>query len=157
MTEVASPSRRLADLGLTLPEVATPIGSYHPAVRLGDLVFTSGQLPVVGGELTLAGKVGGDVTIEQAVAAARTAGLNAVAAIAGQAGGVDKVNRIVKLVVFVAGTPDFDAQPKVANGISDLCADIFGDRGVHARSAVGCSSLPMNAPVEVEAIAQVAD
>jgi len=149
-------SDRLAELGLTLPQAAAPIGSYQPAVRLGDLVYTSGQLPLVNGELSLSGKLGAEVSVEDAAAAARVAGLNAIAAVAAVAGGVDRITRIVKVVVFVAGTPDFAAQPKVANGASDLFAEIFGDDGVHARSAVGVASLPLDAPVEVEIIAQVA-
>lgn len=154
--ERVAPSQRLAELGLTLPEVATPIGSYQPAVQLGDLAYTSGQLPLVGGELVAIGKVGDQVSPEDATAAARIAGLNAVAAVASVAGGPDRIARIVKAVVFVAGTPAFTAQPSVANGASDLFAEIFGSDGVHARSAVGVAALPLDAPVEVEIIAQLA-
>lgn len=150
-----TPGERITELGLTLPSVATPIGSYQPAVMLGDLVYTSGQLPMVDGKLSVTGRLGAEVSIEDAAAAARVAGLNAVAAVAQAAGGVDNIVKIVKVTAFVAGTSDFDAQPKVANGASDLFGEIFGDAGVHARSAVGVSSLPLNAPVEVEIIAQI--
>lgn len=149
-------SERISDLGLTLPSVAAPIGSYQPAVRLGDLVYTSGQLPLVDGKLSLVGRLGAEVGVEDASGAARTAGLNAIAAVAGIAGGVDNIVRIVKVTAFVAGTADFAEQPKVANGASDLFTEIFGTSGIHARSAVGVSSLPMNSPVEVEIIAQIA-
>jgi enamine deaminase RidA (YjgF/YER057c/UK114 family) len=146
---------RIAELGLTLPTVAKPIGSYQPAVVLGDLAYTSGQLPMVDGQLAATGKLGAEVSLEDAAAAARSAALNAVAAVADVAGGVDNIQRIVKVTAFVAGTSDFDAQPKVANGASDLLGDIFGADGVHARSAVGVSSLPLNSCVEVEIIAQI--
>lgn len=149
-------SERITELGLSLPSVAAPIGSYQPAVVLGDLVFTSGQLPMVDGKLAVTGRLGAEVSVEDASAAARVAGLNAVAAVADIAGGVDNILKVVKVTAFVAGTADFDAQPKVANGASDLFADIFGEAGVHARSAVGVSSLPMNSPVEVEIIARIA-
>jgi enamine deaminase RidA (YjgF/YER057c/UK114 family) len=150
-----APSERIADLGLKLPEVVAPIGSYQPAVQLGDLVYTSGQLPLVAGELIAAGKVGVEVSPEDATAAARTAGLNAIAAVASVAGEVDKIERIVKVVVFVAGAADFTAQPAVANGASDLFVEVFGANGVHVRSAVGVASLPLDAPVEVEIIAKI--
>jgi enamine deaminase RidA (YjgF/YER057c/UK114 family) len=146
---------RIAELGLTLPTVAKPIGSYQPAVVLGDLAYTSGQLPMVDGQLAATGKLGAEVSLEDAAAAARSAALNAVAAVADVAGGVDNIQRIVKVTAFVAGTSDFDAQPKVANGASDLLGEIFGADGVHARSAVGVSSLPLNSCVEVEIIAQI--
>jgi enamine deaminase RidA (YjgF/YER057c/UK114 family) len=146
---------RIAQLGLTLPTVAKPIGSYQPAVVLGDLAYTSGQLPMVDGQLAATGKLGAEVSLEDAAAAARSAALNAVAAVADVAGGVDNIQRIVKVTAFVAGTSDFDAQPKVANGASDLLGEIFGADGVHARSAVGVSSLPLNSCVEVEIIAQI--
>lgn len=150
------PSDRLTELGLELPQTAAPIGSYQPAVLLDDLVYTSGQLPLAQGELGTVGKVGAEVTLEAAADAAKIAGLNAIAAVAQVAGGVDKITRIVKVVVFVASAADFTAQPKVANGASDLFAAVFGDGGVHARSAVGVSALPLDAPVEVEIIAQIA-
>jgi enamine deaminase RidA (YjgF/YER057c/UK114 family) len=150
-----APSERIAELGLELPEVVAPIGSYQPAVRLGDLVYTSGQLPLVAGELVAAGKVGVEVLPEDAAAAARTAGLNAIAAGVSVVGELDKIERIVKVVVFVAGAADFTGQPAVANGASDLFAEVFGANGVHVRSAVGVASLPLDAPVEVEIIAKI--
>lgn len=151
-----SAEAKLAELGLTLPQTAAPIGSYQPAVGLGDLIYTSGQLPLVNGELTATGKVGAEVDLDTAVRSAQTAGLNAIAAVAQRAGGLERITAIIKVVVFVASAADFTAQPKVANGASDLFAHVFGDAGVHARSAVGVSVLPMDAPVEVEIIAQVA-
>lgn len=149
-------SERITELRLTLPSIAAPIGSYQPAVVVGDLAFTSGQLPMTDGKLTITGRLGADVSVESAAAAARVAGLNAIAAVAGVAGGIDNIVKIVKVTAFVAGTAEFDAQPKVANGASDLFAELFGDAGVHARSAVGVSSLPLNSPVEVEIIARIA-
>jgi enamine deaminase RidA (YjgF/YER057c/UK114 family) len=148
-------STRLAELGLELPQAAAPIGSYQPAVRVGDLVHTSGQLPLAEGQLVATGKLGAGVDLDAGAEAAGVAALNAIAAIALQAGGVDKIIKIIKVVVFVASAADFTAQPKVANGASDLLADVFGDAGVHARSAVGVAVLPMDAPVEVEILAQV--
>ncbi|QDP95094.1 RidA family protein [Microlunatus elymi] len=148
-------NQRLAELGLTLPDVASPIGSYRPAVVLDGLIYSSGQLPMVGGELTAVGKVGAEVSVDEASEAARIAALNAVAAAAAAVGGVDKISKIAKVVVFVASAPDFTAQPTVANGASDLLAAIFSEDGVHARSAVGVAALPLDAPVEVEIIGKV--
>jgi len=151
-----SASESLTRLGLTLPPVATPAGSYVPAVRLGSLVFTSGQLPVVDGTLVATGIVGQDVTPEEAARAARIAALNAVAAAADAAGGIDRIVRVVKVVGFVASDPGFTAQPAVINGASDVLAEIFGEAGRHARSAVGVAVLPLNSPVEVELMVEVA-
>ncbi|HEY0239176.1 MAG TPA: RidA family protein [Friedmanniella sp.] len=152
-----SPSGRLAELGLELPDVAAPVAAYVPAVRLGDLVWTSGQLPFVAGRLPATGKVGdgirSEVDVEAAYGYARTAGLNALAAVAEQAGGLDAIVRIVKVVVFVASVPDFTGQPAVANGASELFGEVFGSP--HARSAVGVSVLPLDSPVEVEVVAEV--
>ncbi len=152
-----SPSGRLAELGLELPDVAAPVAAYVPAVRLGDLVWTSGQLPFVAGRLLATGKVGdgirSEVDVEAAYGYARTAGLNALAAVAEQAGGLDAIVRIVKVVVFVASVPDFTGQPAVANGASELFGEVFGSP--HARSAVGVSVLPLDSPVEVEVVAEV--
>lgn len=149
---------RLAELGLTLPSVAAPLAAYVPAVRTGDLVFTSGQLPTVDGELGAVGKVGALVSPEQAKELARTCALNALAAIDALVG-LDSVTRLVKVVGFVASMPDFTGQPGVVNGASELLADVFGDRlgsaAQHARSAVGVASLPLDAPVEVELIVEV--
>jgi enamine deaminase RidA (YjgF/YER057c/UK114 family) len=154
----STPSRRLADLGLQLPAVAAPAGSYQPAVRMGEVVYTAGQLPLVDGVLSAVGRVGDQVSDEQAVAAARLAGLNAIAAAASVADGgdgIDAIRRIVKVVVYVASSPDFVAQPSIANGASELFGAVFGADGVHARSAVGVAALPKNAPVEVELVAEL--
>jgi enamine deaminase RidA (YjgF/YER057c/UK114 family) len=150
-----SPSERLADIGLTLPPVPTPAGVYVPAVRIGDVVYTAGQLPFVDGVLPCTGLVGADVSTEQAADAARTAAINAIAAVADVTGGVDAIGQIVKAVVFVASAAGFVDQPLVANGASELLGDVFGREGVHARSAVGVAVLPKNSPVEVELIVQV--
>ena len=158
-----SASQRLAELGIELPPVAAPVGSYVPALRVGDLVFTSGQLPFVEGQLPATGRL--DITapgheagptIEVAAHCARISALNALAAVASVAGGVDNITRVVKLTVFVASSKRFTSHPQVANGASDLLVDVFGDLGRHTRSAVGVAALPMNAPVEVEMIVQVA-
>jgi len=151
MTDVRA---RLAELGLQLPDVVPPVAAYVPAVRTGDLVFTSGQLPMVEGALPSVGKVGALVTPEQAKELARTCALNALAAIEALVG-LDSVVRIVKVVGFVASTPDFTGQPAVVNGASELLADVFGDAGQHARSAVGVAALPLDAPVEVELVVEV--
>lgn len=153
---MSTPSQRLTELGLTLPPVATPLAAYVPAVRQGNQVVTSGQLPVVAGKLQYAGKVGAEVSVADAAQAARLAALNALAAVADLAGGVDHITRIAKLVIYVASTPDFTGQPQVGNGASDLIGEIFGDAGKHARSAVGVAVLPLDAPVELEVTAEVA-
>jgi enamine deaminase RidA (YjgF/YER057c/UK114 family) len=146
----------LAELGLTLPPVAAPLAAYVPAVRAGDVVFSSGQLPMVDGSLSLAGRVGDDVTAEQATEAARRCALNAVAAAADVAGGIDAITQVIKVVGYVACTPEFTGQPAVVNGASQVLGEIFGDAGRHARSAVGVTSLPLGAPVEVEIVVKVA-
>ena len=148
-------SARLAELGITLPAVAVPLASYVPAVRTGNLVYTAGQLPTVSGNLTHDGKVGADVTPEDARVAARTCALNALAAIDSVVG-IDNVTRVVKVVGFVASAPGFTGQPGVVNGASELLGEVFGEAGVHARSAVGGSGVPVDAPVEVELIVEVA-
>lgn len=155
MTAAVLPSQRLAELGLALPAVPAPVAAYVPAVLNGDQVFTAGQLPFVDGVLPQSGKVGAAVSPEAAAQHARTAALNAIAAAASAAGGIDAIGRILKLVVFVASDPEFTGQPAVANGASVLLQEVFGDAGVHARSAVGVAVLPLDAPVEVELIAQV--
>ncbi|MGH3345590.1 MAG: RidA family protein [Nocardioides sp.] len=152
---MAHPEERLAELGLSVPEVATPVAVYIPAVRSGSHVFTSGQLPMRSGELMATGKVGGDVTQEEAAACAQQCGLNAIAAVKAEIGDLAAVKRVVKVVCFVASTPDFTGQPQVANGVSELLGTVFGDAGVHARSAVGVSVLPLDAPVEVELVVEV--
>ena len=147
-------SERLAELGIELPPVATPVAAYVPAARVGDQIWTSGQLPTVAGALVTTGKLGGAVTQEAGAQAARVAALNAIAAAAEVAGGVDRIRRVVKVVVFVASEPGFTAQPAVANGASALVGEIFGDAGAHVRSAVGVSVLPLDAPVEVELVVE---
>ncbi|UXA06884.1 RidA family protein [Mycobacterium sp. SMC-2] len=147
-------SARLAQLGVTLPEVAAPLAAYVPAVRTGDLVYTAGQLPMKGGHLAAAGKVGARLSPEEGKALARICALNALAAIDALVG-IDAVTRVVKVVGFVASAPGFNGQPSVINGASELLAEVFGDDGAHARSAVGVSELPLDAPVEVELIVEV--
>lgn len=148
------PSERLNELGLQLPQIAKPIGSYVPAVITGQYAYTSGQLCFRDGKLPFVGKVPADVSAENANEAARLAGLNAIAALASVTGGIDSIARIVRVCVFVASGPGFTEQPKVANGASDLLFQIFGESGRHARSAVGVAELPMNSPVEVEVMAE---
>ena len=146
---------RLAELGLELPAVVPPVAAYVPAVRSGDLVFTSGQLPMAGGSMAVTGKVGANVTPEQAKDLARTCALNGLAAIDALVG-LDAVVKVVKVVGFVASAPDFTGQPSVVNGASELLGQVFeGDVGTHARSAVGVASLPLDAPVEVELVVEV--
>ncbi len=147
---------RLGALGLTVPAVAAPVAAYVPAVRSGNHVFTSGQLPMVAGALAATGKVGAAVTPEQAKELAATCALNAIAAVKAVVGDLDTVVRVVKVVGFVASTPEFTGQPGVVNGASELLAVAFGDAGVHARSAVGVAALPLDAPVEVEILVEVA-
>jgi len=146
---------RLAELGLTVPDVAKPVAAYVPAVRSGAYVYTSGQLPMRAGELMATGKVGGGVSPEDAAACAQQCALNAIAAVKAEVGDLDAVRRVVKVVCFVASTPDFTGQPQVANGASELLGRAFGDAGVHARSAVGVPVLPLDAPVEVELVVEV--
>jgi enamine deaminase RidA (YjgF/YER057c/UK114 family) len=147
---------RLAELGLTLPQVTKPVASYVPAAVTGNLVFTAGQLPFADGALPATGKVGAEVTPEDAQRFARTCALNALAAAESVIGSLDRVTRIVKVVGFVASAPDFTGQPAVINGASDVLGEIFGDAGRHARSAVGVAVLPLDAPVEVELILEFA-
>ena len=151
---------RLTELGLTVPEVATPVAVYVPAVREGNLIFTSGQLPMVSGALAQTGKVGtgaGLVSPEDAKKLAETCALNAIAAVRSVIGDLDKVTRVVKVVGFVASDPSFTGQPGVVNGASELLGKAFGEAGVHARSAVGVAALPLDAPVEVEITVSVQD
>ena len=145
---------RLKELGYSLPPVAKPLASYVPATRVGNQVWTSGQLPLVDGALPITGKVGGAVTSEQAAAAARTAVLNALAAVDAEVG-LDNVTRVLKVVGFVASDPNFVEQPAVINGASDFIGELFGEAGNHARSAVGVAVLPKDAPVEIELIVEV--
>ena len=148
---------RLFELGLSVPEVVPPVAAYTPAVRTGSYVFTSGQLPMQSGALVATGKVGAEVSAEQAKELAAICALNAIAALKSGLGDLDKVVRIVKVVGFVASDPSFTGQPGVVNGASELLGAAFGDAGVHARSAVGVAVLPLDAPVEVELVAEVAD
>ncbi|MCG7260309.1 RidA family protein [Corynebacterium aurimucosum] len=147
---------RLEELGVELPSVAVPLASYIPATRVGNQVWTSGQLPVVGGELPAAGKVGAEVSLEKAQELARVAVLNALAAIDGLVG-LDHVTRVVKVVGFVASDPSFTEQAAVINGASDFLGEVFGDAGIHTRSAVGVAVLPKDSPVEIEVIVEIAE
>jgi enamine deaminase RidA (YjgF/YER057c/UK114 family) len=152
---MSGPEERLAELGLTLPAVVAPLAAYVPAVRTGAHVYTAGQLPLVDGKLLATGKVGEGVSADEAARLARICALNALAAAASVAGGLSAITRIVKVTGFVASAPDFTGQPQVVNGASDLLTEVFGEAGRHARSAVGVATLPMDAPVEVELIAEV--
>jgi enamine deaminase RidA (YjgF/YER057c/UK114 family) len=153
--EAGTPEERIAALGLTLPAPAAPLASYLPAVRDGDHVWSSGQLPTVNGTLAVSGKVGSDVSQDEAVACARHCALNALAAIKGVVGELSAVRQVVKVVVFVASDPGFTGQPAVANGASELLVQVFDDAGKHARSAVGVSVLPLDAPVEAELVVRI--
>lgn len=149
-----SVSTRLGQLGIQLPAVAKPLASYVPAVRTGNLVYTSGQLPMQAGKLAATGKVGAEVSAQDATALARVCALNALAAVDSLVG-IDTVTQVVKVVGFVASAAGFNGQPAVVNGASELLSEVFGDRGAHARSAVGVSELPLDAPVEVELVVEV--
>jgi enamine deaminase RidA (YjgF/YER057c/UK114 family) len=146
---------RLASLGLTLPAAPAPVAVYVPAVRTGAYVYTSGQLPMVEGKLVATGKVGAQISPEQGKELARTCALNALAAVKAEIGDLSSVVRVVKVVGFVASAPDFTGQPGVVNGASELLGALFADAGTHARSAVGVSVLPLDAPVEVELLVEV--
>ncbi len=153
-----SASHRLHELGLTLPPVPTPAAAYVPAVRTGQYVWTAGQLPMVAGALPVTGKVGdgeGLVPPESAYQQARVAALNALAALAEQAGSLDRVARVVKVIGYVASDPSFTGQPQVVNGASELIGQVFGEAGRHARTAVGVAVLPMDAPVEIEIVVEL--
>jgi enamine deaminase RidA (YjgF/YER057c/UK114 family) len=147
---------RLKELGLQLPTLTKPVAAYVPAIVTGNLVFTAGQLPFVDGKLEATGKVGAEVTAEDAAKLARTCVLNALAAASSVIGSLDRVTRIVKVVGFVASTPDFTGQPSVVNGASELLGELFGEPGQHARSAVGVAVLPLDAPVEIELVVEFA-
>jgi len=152
---MSSPEERLAAMGLQLPTEAVPVAAYVPAVRTGNLVYTSGQLPRVDGSLVATGKVGADVTPEAGQELARWCALNALAAVKAEVGELSAVTRVVKVVGFVASAPGFTGQPQVVNGASELLLAVFGDAGAHARSAVGVAVLPLDAPVEIELIVEV--
>jgi len=153
---VGTVDERLAALGITLPTVVPPVAAYIPAVVSGNHVFTSGQLPMVDGVLPETGKLGADVSAERGKELARQCALNALAAVASVIGSLDRITRIVKVVGFVASDPAFTGQPGVINGASEVLGEIFGDDGVHARSAVGVAVLPLDSPVEVELIVEFA-
>lgn len=152
---MSTPEEALAELGLTVPDVVPPVASYVPAVRTGNYVYTSGQLPMRDGALMATGKVGGEVSPEEAQACAQQCALNAIAAVKAEIGDLSLVTRVVKVVAFVASTPDFTGQPGVANGASELLGKVFGEAGRHARSAVGVPVLPLDAPVEVEILVEL--
>jgi enamine deaminase RidA (YjgF/YER057c/UK114 family) len=152
---MSTPEDRIADLGLTLPAVPSPLAAYIPTVRTGSHVYTSGQLPMVDGTLVATGKVGAEVSPEHATELARTAALNAIAAIRAEIGDLARVRRVVKVVGYVASTPEFTGQPAVVNGASELLGAVFGDAGRHARSAVGVAVLPLDAPIEIELLVEV--
>jgi enamine deaminase RidA (YjgF/YER057c/UK114 family) len=154
---VSTPQARLAGLGLVLPPVAAPVAAYVPAVRTGSYVYTAGQLPLAEGKLLATGKVGAQISAEEAARLARTCALNGLAAVASVAGGLSAIRRIVKVTGFVASSPGFTGQPQVLNGASELLLEVLGEAGRHARSAVGVAELPLDAPVEVELIAEVGD
>jgi enamine deaminase RidA (YjgF/YER057c/UK114 family) len=152
---MSTPEQRLEELGLSVPEVAKPVAAYVPALRTGNYVYTSGQLPLRDGQLMATGKVGAEVTAEQAAGCAQQCALNAIAAVRAEVGELSAVKRVVKVVAFVASAPDFTGQPGVANGASELFGTVFGEAGQHARSAVGVLVLPLDAPVEVELVVEV--
>ena len=150
-----TPEERIADLGLTIPDVVPPAAAYVPAARTGDLVYTAGQVPMVSGKLPARGKVGAEVSPEQAKELAQVCALNAIAAVKAEVGELSRVTRVVKVVGFVASDPGFTGQSQVINGASELLGKVFGEAGKHARSAVGMAALPLDAPVEVEMIVEV--
>jgi enamine deaminase RidA (YjgF/YER057c/UK114 family) len=147
--------QRIIELGFLLPETSKPLAAYIPAVQSGNLVFTSGQLPMIAGNLAETGKVGGSVSPERAKELATVCALNALAAVKTVIGDLDKIKRIVKVVGFVSSVPEFSGQPAVVNGASEFLSEVFGEKGIHARSAVGVAVLPMDAPVEIELIVEV--
>ncbi len=153
---MASPEDRLKELGITLPEVAAPVANYVAAVQTGNLLFLSGQVPMLEGKVVYTGKVGGEATEQQGTEAARLCAINLLAQAKKALGDLSRIKRLVKLTIFVASTPDFTRQPFVANGASDLMVDVFGDAGRHARVAVGTNVLPLDSTVEVDAIFEIA-
>jgi enamine deaminase RidA (YjgF/YER057c/UK114 family) len=147
---MSKPSERLAQAGITLPPVTAPVGAYVPAMRVGETIITSGQIPLADGKIRYTGKAGGERTLEDAMDAARICSLNSIAVAADAAGGVDNLTRVLKVVVYVASADGFTDQHKVANGASNLFVDVFGEAGKHCRAAVGMAELPLNATVEVD-------
>lgn len=157
MTEnTQTPEQKLAELGIELPEVAAPVAAYIPTRRQGNLVYTSGQVPFVNGELAQTGKVGAEVSLEEGQKLAATCVVNALAAIKAEIGELSAVTGVIKVVGFVSSDPEFYGQAQVINGASELLGQVFGEAGAHARSAVGMAVLPLNAPVEVELVVEVA-
>ena len=150
-----SPEKKLKELGIELPEAPTPLGSYIPALRTGNLVFLSGILPLRQGKLIKQGKVGKDLSLDEAREEARTATINALSVLKAHVGSLDKVTRCVKIAGYIASSPDFTEQPKILNAASDLLFEIFGEKGRHVRAAVGVNVLPLNSPVEIEFIFEV--
>jgi enamine deaminase RidA (YjgF/YER057c/UK114 family) len=148
---------KIKELGLELPEVAKPLAAYVPAKSFGNLVMTSGQIPLVKGEIKYKGKVGKDISEEEGIKASEVCALNCLAAIKGEIGSLDKIEEVVKLTVFVNSAEDYNSHPKIANGASELLLKIFGDKGKHVRSAVGVSGLPLNSAVEIEMMVRVKD
>ncbi len=146
---------KIKELGYTLPETAKPLAAYIPAIRVGEFVYTSGQVPIVGGELKYKGKIGTDLTLEDGQKAAIICALNGLSAIKGIVGDLNKIEQIIKLTVFVNSANGFTDQPKVANGASEFLGSVFGDAGIHTRSAVGVNELPINSAVEIEMIVKV--
>ena len=146
---------KIKELGYTLPETAKPLAAYIPAIKAGELVYTSGQVPLVGGELKYKGKIGTDLTLKDGQRAAIICALNGLSAIKGVVGDLNKIEQIIKVTVFVNSANGFTDQPKVANGASEFLGSVFGDAGIHTRSAVGVSELPINSAVEVEMIVKV--
>jgi enamine deaminase RidA (YjgF/YER057c/UK114 family) len=152
---MSTPEQRLADLGIDLPAPVAPMAAYVPAVRTGNHMYVSGQVPLLEGKPVCTGRLGGDVGLEEGQAAAQRCAINLIAVLKGELGDLSRVTRVVKVTGFVASEPGFTDQPKVVNGASELLGEVFGDRGLHARSAVGVAGLPLGVPVEVEAIVEV--
>ncbi|MFZ5753178.1 MAG: RidA family protein [Bacillota bacterium] len=147
--------KKLAEMGLSIPEAPKPVAAYVPAVKTGEYIYTSGQIPLVNGELKFKGKVGAEMTLEQGYEAAKVCALNCLSVIKGLIGDLDKIEQVVKVVGFVNSAPGFNMQPKVVNGASELLGAVMGEKGFHARSAVGVNELPLDATVEVEMIVKV--
>lgn len=149
--------QKLKEMGIELPAPVAPLAAYIPAVQVGNMVYTSGQIPMIAGKLQFTGKVGKDVSVDEAYAAAKTCAINCLSAVKGVIGDLDKIDKIFKVTGFVNSAAGFNAQPKVINGASEFLGEVFGDNGKHARSAVGVSDLPIDAPVEVEIIVKLKD
>ena len=146
---------KLKQMGVTIPEVVKPLAAYIPATQIGNLVMTSGQVPISNGTVMYSGKIGKDLTEEEGMKAAKLCALNCLSAIRSVIGNLDKIKRVVKLTVFVSSADGFTAQPKVANGASEFIGEVFGDAGKHVRSAIGVSELPLNSAVEIEMVVEV--